>query len=187
MKKSFTSTIVLGLMLSACASRVDTDIKSKYETKSQIPLNAASVLVRYDFNPTVKSDLSDHLFSRILVQRIENWVNTRLHPAGQYGVAQVVVRDASVIDVPSNYQDPQKLEGTLDVVLSLVGTHGVVLAQAEAKIKQDMSAPNNISQTERKELTQVIAIKLVDALDIQMEDIISKMSNFLASSPAQPM
>ena len=186
MKKNVPLAIVLGLMLSACGSRIDTDVKPKYETKSQIPLNATAVLVKYDFNPTVKADRSDHLFSRILVQGVEKWVNARLRPAGQYGVAQVVVRDASVIDVPSNYQNPQKLEGRLDVVLSLVDTRGVMLAQGEAKVKQDIAAPNNMSETERKELTQVLAIKLTDALDAQMEDVIMKMSSTLPLAPAYP-
>ena len=186
MKKNLALAIVLGLMLSACASRIDTDVKSKYETKSQIPLNVTAVLVQYDFNPTVKSDQSDYLFSRILVQGVEKWINARLRPAGQYGVAQIVVRDASVVGVASNYQDPEKLEGRLDVIISLVDARGVVLAQGEAKVKQDITAPKNISETERKELTQVLSIKLTDALDVQMEDVILRMSSSLPLAPAYP-
>jgi len=186
MKKNLPFAIVLGLMLSACGSRIDTDVKPKYETKSQMPLNASAVLVKYDFNPTVKSDRSDNLFSRILVQDVEKWVNARLRPAGQAGVAQVVVRDASVIDVPSSYQNPQKLEGKLDIILTLLDARGALITQGEAKVKQDIGAPKNMTEGERKELTKVLSIKLIDALDAQMEDVIMKIGSTLPLSSPYP-
>lgn len=57
--------------------------------------------MRYDFNPTLKTPSTDHLFSRALTQGLEKWVHTRLRPAGQFGVAQVTVRDASIVELPT--------------------------------------------------------------------------------------
>jgi hypothetical protein len=181
-QRKFSLIIFMGLMLSACASRVDTDVKPKYETKSQIPLNANLVLVRYDFDPTVKRSGSDHLFSRTLTQSLEKWVNTRLHPTGQSGIAQITVRDASIIELP-NYQNPEKLEGRLDVTISLVDRHGNVLGQAEAKVRREIEAPNN---RERQELTQILITRVIDALDEQMEEAIFKLSSTIPFSSNLP-
>lgn len=175
MKKNFLILLV-GLILTACTSRIDTDVKSAYESKSQIPLNAASVLVKYDFNPTVKTPGTDHLFSRSLTQGLERWVNARLRPAGQFGVAQVTVRDASILELP-DYQTPEKFEGRLDVIISLVDARGTIIAQAETKVKREKAAPRNISEEERRDLTNVVVTDVINAFDRQMEEAILKMTS----------
>ena len=181
MKKSLT-LLVFGLVLTACTSRIDTDIKSVYESKSQIPLNAASVLVKYDFNPTVKTSGTDHLFSRSLTQGLERWVNARLRPAGQFGVAQVTVRDASILELPDS-QTPEKFEGILDVIISLIDQRGVILAQAETKVKRARIAPRNISDQERHDLTNVVVTEVINDFDKQMEEAILKMTSIIPINP----
>lgn len=175
MKKNFL-VLLLGIILAACTSRIDTDVKSTYESKSQIPLNASSVLVKYDFNPTVKTPKTDHLFSRSLTQGLERWVNARLRPAGQFGVAQVTVRDASILELP-DYQNPDKFEGRLDAIISLVDARGTVIAQAETKVKREKPAPRNISEEERHDLTNVVVTEVINAFDKQMEEAILKMTS----------
>ncbi|MBY0461794.1 MAG: hypothetical protein K2Q34_01255 [Alphaproteobacteria bacterium] len=175
MKMNF-SILLLGLVLAACTSRIDTDVKSAYESKPQIPLNAASVLTKYDFNPTVKTPRTDHLFSRSLTQGVERWVSARLRPAGQFGIAQVTVRDATILELP-DYQAPEKFEARLDVIISLVDPRGVIITQAEAKVKRAKTAPRNISEEERRDLTKVIITEVINDLDKQMEEAILKMTS----------
>ncbi|MBY0280698.1 MAG: hypothetical protein K2W94_00885 [Alphaproteobacteria bacterium] len=116
----------------------------------------------------------DHLFSRTLTQGVEQWVNARLRPAGQFGIAQVKVRDASIIELP-DYQTPEKFEGRLDVKISLIDQRGVVITQAEAKVKRTRIAPRNITEEERRDLTKVITTEVINDLDKQMEEAILKM------------
>jgi hypothetical protein len=178
MKSNFFTVVLIGLVLSSCASRIDTNIKQKYETKPQISLNAASVLTRYDFNPTVKTTGADQLFSRILVQGLEGWISHRLHPAGQGGVAKITVRDASIIGIP-NYSNPQKLEASLDVIISILDDKGRVITQAETSIKRQTNAPRNMTDVERKELYQVLTVNVIDTFDSQMENEILKMMSII--------
>ena len=183
MKMNF-SILLLGLVLSACASRIDTNVKPAYEAKPQIPLNAASVLVKYDFNPTVKTPGTDHLFSRSLTQGVERWVNARLRPAGQFGIAQITVRDASILELP-DYQAPKKFEGRLDVKISLLDQRGTATTEAEAKVRRAKTAPRNISEEERRDLTNVVVIEVINDLDKQMEEAILKMTSGVPIYPSR--
>jgi hypothetical protein len=105
MTKNQYLALMLTIGLCAC-DRVDT-IKPKYEEKSQIPINANSVVVTYDINPYAKSNTSDNLFSKKLVQGVEKWATTRLRPSNQFGTAQLIVRNASIVKLP-NPNMPEK-------------------------------------------------------------------------------
>ena len=178
MKNKFLLALALSFMLSACASRIDTDVKPRYETKAQIPLNAAAVVVRYDFNPTVKTPQTDHLFSKTLTQGLEKWAHTRLRPTGQYGTAQVIVRDASIVEVP-DYHNPEKFVGKVDVVIALVDQRGSSVYQADTKVSREISAPRNMTDEEHQELAHVLTTKLIDAFDEQMEETLFRMGSSL--------
>ncbi|MDP3372084.1 MAG: hypothetical protein Q8S21_04260 [Candidatus Paracaedibacteraceae bacterium] len=175
MKKSQYLALALSLSLSACVNRVDT-VASKYELKSQIPINASNIVIAYDFNPYSKSLQADSLFSQALVQDLEKWGRKRLHPVAPSGVAQIKVRQASISKVP-NVKYPEALEGCLDVMLSIIDNNGVGHAYAEAKIKQHVSAPPNMTDKEMATLKKVLITKLVDGLDAEMESVLVAKAN----------
>ena len=186
MKTSILFLLMGGLGLTGCGSRIDTNIKPQYEKKAQIPLSVASVNVRYDFNPTLKTSRTDHLFSRSLTQGLERWVHTRLRPVGQFGVAQLIVRDASIIALP-DYRSPEKVQGTLDAILVIFNAQGVIVAQSEAKVKREEIAPPHMSEQEEQELSYVLATKLIDAFNKQMEETLMRLvSSVPLSSPRTP-
>ncbi|MCX7338888.1 MAG: hypothetical protein NTX76_06395 [Alphaproteobacteria bacterium] len=162
------------LLLSSCQSRIEKDSKLAYETKQQIPINTALIQMQYDFDPMIKSSGTDSLFSRDLTQAIEKWAYNRLRTVGQSGTAQLTVRDASILKLP-NPMNPAKFEGRLDVVLSLVNAKGIITAQTEAKIKREKQAPNNMTDEERKDLTDSVIKDVINAFDLQMEGAIMSM------------
>ena len=172
MKNKLYLTIALSLGLSACVNRVDS-IRPNYETKPPIPINANAILVAQDFDPYSKSPNSDQLFSKTLVQNIENWAKKRLYPLNQHDTAQLTIRDASFILIP-NTQAPKEMEGHLDVVLLILNDKKTVISTTEARVKQRTSVPVGMTDDERKILTQNLATKLIDALDVEMEELLLK-------------
>jgi len=172
MKNKLYLTIVLSLGLSACVERVD-NIRPKYETKPPIPINANVILVAQDFDPYSKSPNSDQLFSKTLVQNVEKWAQKRLYPLNQHGTAQLTIRDASFILIP-NIRVPEEMEGHLDVVLSTLSDKKAVLSTTEARVKQKVSVPVGMTDEGRKVLIQALTTKLIDALDVEMEELLLK-------------
>ena len=174
-KKSYLSLLILSVSMAACISRVE-NIKPQYETKSQIPMNVNSITVVQKFNPYSKTPESDQLFSKTLVQNVEKWAKHRILPISPYGIAQITVKEASIIELP-NSQNLQELEGRLDVVVTLIDKNGTTLSSAEASIRRNKPALQNLTEEEHKAFTQVLIAQLVDALDKEMEDILFKKLN----------
>ncbi|MES2252579.1 MAG: hypothetical protein V4482_02715 [Pseudomonadota bacterium] len=173
MKKKPYFCLILSLGLSAC-DRVDS-IKSHYEEKPQILLNANSIVVTRDFNTYSKLPESDKLFSSGLAQSIEKWAKVRLRPHGKSGMAQLAIQDASIIELP-NPHNPEEIVGRLDVILTLHNKTGDVLSVAEAQIRQKVLAPINVTEKELKVLMQSLITKLVDELDREIEGILLRMA-----------
>lgn len=174
MRKKQYLALMLTIGLCGC-DRVDT-VKPKYEEKSQLPINANSVLVRYDINPDAKSDTTDSLFSKKLVKGVEKWATTRLRPSNQYGTAQLVVRNASIAKLP-NPNMPEKMDGTLEVVISFYSLTGALLSTAEAKVIRSMPINYNLTADELERLKENLITKLVDALDVELEATLLRMAN----------
>lgn len=168
-KNSHLLLLTLSLLISAC-DRVE-DIDSKYEKKSQIPINAHSITVVQDFNVYSKTPESDQLFSKTLVQGIEKWAKVRLLPVSQDGVAQITVREASITKVP-NTGNGDALEGSLKVMINFLDKNGVVLSYAEAKVRSTKNAPSNMSENESKTLMHALITQVIDALDKEIEAVI---------------
>ncbi len=179
MKKKQYLVLLLSLGLSAC-NRVDS-VKSHYEIKPPILLNANSISVTRDFNTHSRLSESDKLFSFALAQGVEKWTKVRLRACSKHGTAQVTIQDASIIELP-NTRNPEEIVGRLDVVLSISNKAGVVLSVAEAKVRQKVLAPINVTESELKILMQSLITKLVDELDAEMEGILLKMTK-VSSKP----
>ncbi len=166
MRKTQYLALVLCLGVAAC-DRVSEE-KSQYELKPQIPMNANSITVTYDFNPYSSLSESDQLFSKTLIRNIERWAKTRLRTANPDGVVQISMRKATIIGIP-NMRRLDALEGNLDVVLNIVNGNGTVVSYVEASVKQKLSAPANMTDAEYDALKKNLITKLVDALDKEVE------------------
>ena len=175
MRKELYLLLILSVSMAACVSRVE-NIKPQYETKSQVPMDVNSITVVQKFNPYSKTPESDQLFSKTLVQHVEKWAQHRILPISPYGVAQITVKEASIIERP-NSQNLQELEGRLDVVLTLLDKNGTALSSAEASIRRNKPALSNMTEEEHKAFTQVLIAQLVDSLDKEMEEILFKKLN----------
>lgn len=166
MGKSQYLALVLCLGLSAC-NRVE-NIKPQYQLKSQIPINANSIKVSYDFDPYSSLSESDQLFSKALIRDIESWAKARLRMASLNGVVQISIRKASIIGLP-NMHNLEALEGNLDVVLNILSSNGSMVSYVEASVRQKLSAPPNMSDEEYGALKNNLIAKLVDGLDKEVE------------------
>lgn len=178
-KQSCLLILALSLLATAC-NRV-TDIDSKYEKKSQIPINANSITVVQDFNVYSKTPESDQLFSKTLVQGIEKWAKVRLLPVNQEGVAQITVREASITKIP-DAGNGEALDGKLSVMINFLDKNGALLSYVEAKVATHKYAPSNMSDSEKKIIMHALITQLIDALDKEIEEAI--FSRFSANKDA---
>ena len=172
MKKTTYAALVFSLFVSAC-DRVDT-IKPQYEAKSQLPINANSIVVSYEFNPEAKSRDSDQFFSKAMVRDVERWAKTRFHLMSSEGVAKLTIREATISVLPDMH-NVNKLEGRLDVMLSILGQNGAVYSYSEAKVIQTIPVPTGMSEEEYSKSKQVLNTKLIDGLDKEIEASFFKM------------
>ncbi len=172
--KSYLLLLTLSLLATAC-DRVS-DIDSKYEKKSQIPINAHSITVVQDFNAYSKTAESDQLFSKTLVQGIEKWAKVRLLPVSQDGVAQITVREASITKIP-DAGNGEALDGKLNVMINFLDKNGALLSYAEAKVATHKYAPSNMSDGEHKTIMHALITQLINALDKEIEEAIFSRFN----------
>ena len=175
MRKTQYLALVLCLGVAAC-DRVSEE-KSHYESKPQIPMNANSIVVSYDFNPYSKTEEADQFFSRTLIRDIEKWAKTRLRMSSPTGVVQISMRKATITGIP-NMTNLEALEGNLDAVLNIINSNGSLVSYVEASVIQRLSAPPSMTDAEYDTLKKKLIIKLVDALDKEVETALyTKINN----------
>lgn len=179
MKKSHYFLLILSLGLAGC-DRVDTS-SPKYEKKFQIPVNSKSIAVIYDLSAYSKLPKSQQLFAELLVENVEKWALIRLRPANLHGNLRFIIQEAALFKLPSS-RKLREMEGRLVVLVTLHNDKGAVLSNAEVKISHKIPVPVNPTKTEFENLRKLLAVKIVDAFDVEVENTFLKMSAFIPLS-----
>ena len=156
----------------------------------QIPLNIARVDIENRYVPPANKPNVEHLFPVSPAATALNWGRDRLKPVGASGVARVVLRRASVVEVPLKrtggvtgvftIDQAERYDGTMEMAVELLDDSGNVRATVESTAKLSRSVPENVTLNQRDkiwfEMTENMMGELNKSLEAQIRE---HMANWL--------
>jgi len=180
----FASLIAVVFLLAGCATEVQ---KSGFPQISFAHLQPISLNVtriemenRY-ISPATRPNV-EHEFPVSPAAVASNWGRDRLRAVGASGVARVIVRRASVVEVPLKRttgvtgaftrDQSERYEAVIDMMVELRDATGNVRVTVESTAKRSRSVSENISLNDREkiwfEMTESMMTDLNTALENQV-------------------
>jgi hypothetical protein len=181
---ALASILPVVFLLTGCATEVQKPGFSQisFEHLQPISLNVARIEVENRYvSPTTRPNV-EHEFPVSPAAVASNWGRDRLRAVGQSGVARVVVRRASVVEVPLKRttgvtgaftrDQSERYDAIIDMMVELRDADGNVRVTAESTAKRSRSVSENVSLIEREkiwfEMTETMMSDLNTALENQV-------------------
>jgi hypothetical protein len=174
----------VGIVVAGCAAEVQKPgfPQISFAHLQPISLNVARVEVENRYvSPAARPNV-EHEFPVSPAAVAMNWGRDRLRAAGTSGVARVVVRRASVVEVPLKRSEgvkglftrdqSERYDAVIDMMAEIRDEAGNVRVTVESKAKRSRTVSENISLIEREkvwfEMTEAMMSDLNMALENQM-------------------
>jgi len=181
---ALASILAVVFLLTGCATEVQKPGFSKisFAHLQPISLNVARIEVENRYvSPATRPNV-EHEFPVSPAAVASNWGRDRLRAVGQSGVARVVVRRASVVEVPLRRttgvtgaftrDQSERYDAIIDMMVELRDADGNVRVTAESTAKRSRSVSENVSLIEREkiwfEMTETMMSDLNTALENQV-------------------
>jgi hypothetical protein len=181
---ALASILAVVFLLTGCATEVQKPGFSQISLAhlQPISLNVARIEVENRYvSPATRPNV-EHEFPVSPAAVASNWGRDRLRAVGQSGVARVVVRRASVVEVPLKRttgvtgaftrDQSERYDAIIDMMVELRDADGNVRVTAESTAKRSRSVSENISLIEREkiwfEMTETMMSDLNTALENQV-------------------
>jgi len=181
---ALASILAVVFLLTGCATEVQKPGFSQisFAHLQPISLNVARIEVENRYvSPATRPNV-EHEFPVSPAAVASNWGRDRLRAVGQSGVARVVVRRASVVEVPLKRttgvtgaftrDQSERYDAIIDMMVELRDADGNVRVTAESTAKGSRSVSENVSLIEREkiwfEMTETMMSDLNTALENQV-------------------
>ena len=181
---ALASILAVVFLLTGCATEVQKPGFSQisFAHLQPISLNVARIEVENRYvSPATRPNV-EHEFPVSPAAVASNWGRDRLRAVGQSGVAWVVVRRASVVEVPLKRttgvtgaftrDQSERYDAIIDMMVELRDADGNVRVTAESTAKRSRSVSENVSLIEREkiwfEMTETMMSDLNTALENQV-------------------
>jgi hypothetical protein len=180
----FSAVIAAFLALAGCATEVQRPGFSRisFAHLQPISLNVARIEVENLYVPPATRPNVEHEFPVSPAAVASNWGRDRLRAVGQTGIARVIVRRASVIEVPLKRStgvkgaftrdQSERYDAIIDMAVELRDANGDIRVAAESTAKRSRSVSENISLNDREkvwfEMTEAMMSDLNTALENQV-------------------
>ncbi len=181
---ALASILAVVFLLTGCATEVQKPGFSQisFAHLQPISLNVARIEVENRYvSPATRPNV-EHEFPVSPAAVASNWGRDRLRAVGQSGVARVVVRRASVVEVPLRRttgvtgaftrDQSERYDAIIDMMVELRDADGNVRVTAESTAKRSRSVSENVSLIEREkiwfEMTETMMSDLNTALENQV-------------------
>lgn len=115
------------------------------------------------------------------------WAQDRLKPMGRNGSARVVIKDASVVEVPLQtdkgftgmFKDQQaaRYDGTLEVAVQILDERHMPVADVVARATRTKTVAEGATLNERDRALYEITESMIRDIDVQMDGLISSYMN----------
>ncbi|MBY0355940.1 MAG: hypothetical protein K2Q12_09480 [Rickettsiales bacterium] len=157
------------MSLNSCATDTVVDLTApSFIDQPVYRINVANVRLNDQFQPTFEGKHVEHQFPTSPARAVGIWTNDRLQAAGNQGVMEVIIRDASVVETPGKKFD--RFDAVLAVDLKLYdGIHPLPLAEANSQVTQSRSIKNTASITKREDLFAQMTRDLMKSLDASLD------------------
>ncbi len=189
-RKSFlTSFLAAAFILSGCATKVEKPGFSQisFAHLPPINLNVARVEVENRYvSPATRPNV-EHEFSVSPAAVASNWGRDRLKAVGQSGVARVIVRRASVVEVPLKRtagvkgaftkDQSERYDAVIDMKVEIRDANGDLRVTAESTAKRSRSVSENISLNGREKVWFEMTEAMMGDLNTSLEAQIRKHMN----------
>lgn len=187
----FAAALTL-LVLAGCAASPPQQALPEITFAHQPPimLDVAEIRVEEEYLPPQRAPNVEHLMPVSPAATVHRWAADRLRPAGQSGVARVVVKDASVVaqdlersgGIRSIFTTEQAVRYVANLVVEVDVTTagGLGTGFATAAATRTVTAPEDISLNERDEILFELAAGLGRDIDQVLEaNIRAHLGQFL--------
>ena len=181
---ALASILAVVFLLTGCATEVQKPGFSQISLAhlQPISLNVARIEVENRYvSPATRPNV-EHEFPVSPAAVASNWGRDRLRAVGQSGVARVVVRRASVVEIPLRRttgvtgaftrDQSERYDAIIDMMVELRDADGNVRVTAESTAKRSRSVSENVSLIEREkiwfEMTETMMSDLNTALENQV-------------------
>ncbi len=145
-----------------------------------ISLNVARIEVENRYvSPATRPNV-EHEFPVSPAASASNWGRDRLRAVGQTGVARVIVRRASVIEVPLKRStgvsgaftrdQAERYDAIIDMKVELRDAEGNVRVTAESTAKRSQSVSENISLNDREKVWFALTEAMMADLNTSLEN-----------------
>lgn len=146
---------------------------------SPIFLDVARIEIVEAYTPPLKKPNVEHEFSITPSEAVRRWSDHRLISAGVNNVARIIIRNASVVEIPLERKEGlvglftvdqvARYDGTLDVSIEIRSDLGAQRSFVRAYAKQSRSIGEEITLNARQVLFYEITEGLIGNLDVELE------------------
>jgi hypothetical protein len=180
MLRTLIVVMLAGLAITACRSTVVPPgfQPISFADKPPINLDVGRIDVVRMYVPPGRPPNVEHLFPVDLSLQAERWARDRLRPVGVGGQARVIVKQASVVEVPLQRttgvrgalttDQSERYDATMEIEVEVVhadGRRGVV----SSRTNQSRSVSESVSVQQRETVWYELTEKMIRELDVSLE------------------
>ncbi len=186
------------LLLTACQSNAPLQrfAPPSFTKYTPINLEVSNIEVIDEYQPPMRAPNVDHFFATTPGEAMHIWVRDRLRAVGRERTAQVIIKDASVIETSlaktpgfkgafTNDQ-AQRYDARLEVEIRIYGTGGALSeANINAVATRSQTVAENASVAERERVFNSMMNELMDSVNAELEkNIYQYFGNYISYSAA---
>ena len=183
----FPATLALSLLPATLRAEEKKYPEITFVNSPSIAIDVQRVEIVQEYKAPRAKPHVEHLFPVAPVEAVTRWVGDRLVPVGRSRLGRIVVREASVIEVPLEKtggikgwfttDQAERYDATLDVVLEIRSDAGRD-AYASARVKRSQTIEEGASPAKRREVWYQMTERMMADLDKELE---RSMRQYLAA------
>jgi hypothetical protein len=179
------AALAVALMASACQNAQPPMQKLpeiSFANLRPFQLDVGRLEIVSEFTPTGRSPHIEHLMPVSPEGAIQRWAQDRLKPIGRTGTARLVIKDASVVEVPLavdkgltgafKKEQESRYDGSLAVALQILDERGMVQGETVAQATRSRTVAEGITLNQRDRVLYDISESLAKDIDAQMVQLI---------------
>jgi len=180
----YYSHLLLVLVLPGCMNDMLDPVypQISFTHREPIKLAVGTVEIKNEYFPPTTRPNVEHEFPISPAKAVIHWVQGRLIPVGKTGSVIVIIRDASVLEVPlalqrgvKNFftrQQSHRYDGTIDLRVEIRDSDNNVKAVVQSVAQMSRTVPENLSIKAREEIWFKLTEEMMGDLDKSLQNLI---------------
>lgn len=183
------AAVVLALSVSGCDTPAPQQRLPQLSFSHLQPfrLNVGRVEVATEYQSPMRDPNVEHVMPLSPEAAVKRWVQDRLQPVGTQNAVRVVIRDASVIEVPLRVekgvagmfkeQPSERYDASLEMVIQGLDERNLPRAEIIARSKRSRSVREGITLNERDRVWFEMVEEMMRDLNDQLQGLIPEYMN----------